>query len=85
VFTATVPNNNYLAIGFGTSMFGTNMISFQANGDESFADNLYAIQHAKPDSIDRTVLTTTTQINPENVIFTVKRKFDTGLDNGYVI
>jgi len=34
-FTATVPNNNYLSIGFGSSMTNTDMILWQANGATS--------------------------------------------------
>ena len=35
IFTATIPDNTYLAIGFGHDMIATDMILFQAKGEES--------------------------------------------------
>jgi hypothetical protein len=41
-FIATVPNNNYFAIGFGPSMRNTDMILWQAQGTSSKTTDLWS-------------------------------------------
>ena len=48
VFTATIPNNTYLAIAFGHDMIGSDMILWQANGDESAVHDLWSSNFATP-------------------------------------
>jgi len=47
-FTITVPNNNYFSIGFGPTMYNTDMILWQATGETSEVTDLWSTSHAKP-------------------------------------
>ena len=47
-FVATVPNNNYFAIGFGTSMRNTDMILWQAIGEKSVTTDLWSTSYGRP-------------------------------------
>ena len=47
-FYVIVPNNQYFAIGFGSSMFGADMVMWQANGNSSKAVDLYSTGESTP-------------------------------------
>ena len=47
-FTATVPNNNYFSIGFGSTMYSTDMILWQASGASSKVTDLWSTSESTP-------------------------------------
>lgn len=49
-FTLNTISTGWLALGFGTSMFDVDMITWHANGAESYAKDYYAIKHAEPEA-----------------------------------
>eukprot|EP00347_Sterkiella_histriomuscorum_P024123 403332230 len=91
VFNAEVPDNQYLAVGFGKGMKNVNMISFQSYKLDvklPQAHNWFSLERYKPDSNGDDVLSTqVTQGAETGAKITVKRKFDTGVptDRNFVI
>ena len=77
--TATVPDSNYFAIGFGENMYNTDMILWQAEQEKSRVTDLWAIHHMEPqrDLLQSLNSTFSHDINAETVTFTTTRKFDT--------
>lgn len=51
IFRASVPQNEYLSIGLSKNMFSSDMIIWQANGQNSKAVDLWSRGHFDP-SID---------------------------------
>ena len=47
-FLTTVPNNQYFTIGFGGSMTNVDTVSWEANGNNSNAVDLYSNELSKP-------------------------------------
>ena len=80
VFTATIPNNTYLAIAFGHDMIGTDMILWQANGSDSAVHDMWSTNFATPmfDKFDHTTSTIAHgKIGTGKKIFTTSRSYDT--------
>ena len=48
LYTAKVPNGSYLSVGYGTSMFNTDMILWSANGASSKQQDMYSTGHYNP-------------------------------------
>jgi len=47
-FRTVMPDNDYFAIGFGSSMTNTDMILWQSNGANSKATDLWSTGHSTP-------------------------------------
>ena len=47
-FTVVIPFNNYFAIGYGLTMFNTDMVIWEANGANSTALDLYSTGEVAP-------------------------------------
>ena len=84
VMTTKVPANTWLGFGWGPDMEGTSMISWSANGANSYQTDLYSETSGMPNTIDPNCYTTTTEDNSDHVVFTSKRPLDCG-DGYYVV
>jgi len=78
-FTITVPNNNYFAIGFGPTMYSTDMILWQASGATSKVTDLWSTSHAKPLADKKNDLVSSFEVSSDgkSVTFTTSRKLNT--------
>ena len=47
-FQVVVPNNNYFSIGFGSTMWSTDMVVWMANGYQSQTIDLWSTGDWKP-------------------------------------
>lgn len=47
-FDVTVKANSYFAIGYGPSMFDTDMVMWTADGSNSKTTDLWSTSHARP-------------------------------------
>ena len=59
-FTAEVLNNSYFAVGFGDSMFDTNMIYWLENPDTTEWQELYSTEEGHPPPVTETCFSTPT-------------------------
>ena len=84
-FMVVVPTNNYFAIGFGTSMFGTDMVIWQANGQDSTAVDLYSSGWYSPVIDSQQDYTTTFTYNSTHTTFISDRLLQTGDHSDFVI
>lgn len=86
-FVATVPNNNYFAIGFGTSMRNTDMILWQAIGEKSVTTDLWSTGHGRPATDSNQNLDSSFMVSPDGktVKFTTKRFLNTNDSQDFVI
>ena len=78
-FTATVPDNNYFSIGFGPTMYNTDMILWQASGATSKVTDLWSTKHATPLTDNKNDLVSSFEVNADSksVTFTTTRKLNT--------
>ena len=86
--TATIPNNTYMALAFGSDMIGTDMILWQADGDDSAAHDMWSSNFATPmyDRFDQ--LSTTIedgQIGTGTKVFTTMRPYDPMDEQDFVV
>lgn len=84
-FRVVAPQNSYFAIGFGSTMYGADVILWQASGASSGALNLYSSGEVTPvvDSVQN--LKTTFTQNSSHVVFTTLRNLTTGDSKDFVI
>ena len=79
IFCATIPDNTYLSIAFGSDMIAADMILWQADGDESEAYDMWSSNFATPmfDQFDQLI----TEIEDGKIgtgtkQFTTRRPYD---------
>ena len=78
-FTATIPDNSYLAIAFGSDMIGTDMILWQADGYNSASHDMWSTNFATPmyDKFDQLLTTVEDgKIGTGTKTFTTVRPYD---------
>ena len=77
--TATIPDNSYLAIAFGSDMIGTDMILWQADGYNSASHDMWSTNFATPmyDKFDQLLTTVEDgKIGTGTKTFTTVRPYD---------
>ena len=78
-FKVNMRNNSWIALGFGESMFNTDMMGWHALGENSYTADYWATRNGTPDWDDNNDLNTTHVVEPDGrVTFTTTRKLDTG-------
>jgi hypothetical protein len=45
---ASIPHNCYVSLGFGQTMFDTDMVIWQTNGNQSMVTDAYSYSHNVP-------------------------------------
>ena len=81
MFNITVPNQNYFAIGFGLTMIDTDMILWQANGDNSLTTDLWSTYRGvtpTPDERQSVVSSFYFNETANTVSFNTSRPMETG-------
>ena len=84
-YKVVVPNNQFLAIGYGPSMTGTDMVIWEANGLQSINLDLYSVTHGKPSTDSQQDYNTSFVFNGTHVTFTSNRAVFTGDPNDFII
>lgn len=84
---ATIPNRSYVAIGFGATMRGTDMIVWRWKDEFSEVDNLYSDGYVRPPSDGTSFLVSSIRTSTDGKLktFTTRRPFDTGSPLDFVI
>ena len=85
---ATVPDNSYLAIAFGSDMIGTDMILWQADGDNSASHDMWSSNFATPrhDRFDHLITTVEDgKIGTATKVFTTMRPYDPMDEQDFVV
>ena len=88
VFTATIPDNTYLAIAFGSDMIGVDMILFQADGEDSAAYDMWSSNFATPMYDKYNHLNTEVvngKIGTGSKVFNTRRPYDPMDEQDYAI
>ena len=83
IFTATVLENSWFAIGFGSDMFDIDMIVWNS-ADQSVLD-VWSTEHDVPQTDTTDNLTTSITAGDGVTIFETRRKLDTGDSQDYVV
>ena len=81
VFVATVPDDSWLSIGFGSSMRNTDMIAWRVVGGKGFTEDYWSTSRSTPelDSVsDLTDITEMTKFENGVMTFVTERALDTG-------
>ena len=84
-FSATVPNNHYFSIGFGSTMYSTDMVVWQANSQNSLVLDLWSTGHQTPitDKVQNYV--STIKFNSTHTSFISDRALQTGDSQDFTI
>lgn len=87
VMKARIPNLSYLAVGFGKTMRGTDMIVWRWKDDVTIVDNLYSTKYDTPPSDGTDFLKSRIETTADNryKIIETRRALDTGHAKDYVI
>ena len=84
-YIVVVPANNYFAIGYGLTMFNTDMIAWQANGTNSTAVELYSTGEVAPTIDAHQDYNTTFTFNSTHTTFISTRSLSTGDPGDFII
>ena len=84
-FLVVVPANNYFSIAYGTTMFGTDMVIWEANGPNSKALDLYSYGWETPIIDSQQDYTTTFTYNSTHTTFISDRLLATGDSSDFII
>ena len=78
-FKVNMRDNSWLALGFGESMYNTDMIAWHTFGVNSYAADYWSWKNGTPDADSNNDLKSTHVVEPDGrVTFTTTRKLDTG-------
>ena len=85
-FKVNMRNNSWIALGFGESMFNTDMMGWHALGENSYTADYWATRNGTPGWDSNNDLNTTHVVEPDGrVTFTTTRKLDTGDNQDFAI